>query len=243
MQVTLVQIDNGACPYLTNRTWVSKAFQASELAPELYEKLIDNGWRRSGTVFYRNACPGCDLCIPLRVPVDCFRPSKSQRRVMRRNSDLTVTVEELRYRDDVFELYRAYKQHQHESSDDSSEAAFVEFLCRSPVPTLMMLYHLENKLVGTGWVDLLPSSVSSVYFAFHPEAAARSLGTYSITQEIAYARANGRPYLHLGFCVPGSRKMEYKARFHPNEALIDGAWQRNYPITATGHRSGRTQVS
>ncbi len=243
MQITLVQIDNGACPYLADRTWVSKAFQSSALASELYEQLIDNGWRRSGTVFYRNACPGCNLCIPLRVPVDCFRPSRSQRRVNRRNSDLTVTVEELRYREDVFELYRAYQQYQHDRNDDSSEAAFVEFLCRSPVPTRMMLYHLGDKLVGTGWVDLLPGSVSSVYFAFHPEAAARSLGTYSIMQEIAYARENERPYLHLGFFVPGSRKMEYKARFRPNEALIDGAWQRDHPIAALGNRSGQAHVS
>ena len=232
MQVMLTELTNGSCPYLENRTWITQAFRAQRLSGRLYEQLILQGWRRSGEVFYRNACRECSSCIALRVPAAAFSPTKSQRRITRRNRDLSVTVEQPRYTDEAYELYTEYQRRHHGRVQQDPDTAFEEFLCRSPVPSAMMLYRLAGVLVGVGWIDLLPDSISSVYFAFHPDYAARSLGTYSVLREAELAAQYRKRYLHLGFYVPGSPKMAYKARFGPNELLLNGAWQSNSIGTA-----------
>ena len=225
MQVMLTELTNGSCPYLEQRTWITQAFRARRLSGELYEQLVLQGWRRSGEVFYRNACRGCSACIPLRLPTATFSPTKSQRRVARRNRDLTVALEAPRYTEEAYELYSEYQRRHHGRTQQDPETAFEEFLCRAPVPSAMMSYRLAGRLVGVGWVDLLPDSVSSVYFAFHPDYAERSLGTYSVLCEAELAAQRRNRYLHLGFYVAGSPKMAYKARFGPNELLLDGVWQ------------------
>ncbi len=231
MRIALSENFNGPCPYLDDRVWITHAFRAPQLDSALYEQLIAEGWRRSGTVFYRNACPSCNLCIPLRIPVDAFTPTKSQRRVARRNADVRVAITQPQYREDLFQLYRAYQRYQHNRDDDETADTFREFLCESPLTSKMMLYYAEERLIGIGWVDVLPESISSVYYAFHPDHAWRSLGTYSVIREVQYAAHRNRRYLHLGFYVPGSRKMAYKGRFRPNELRVRGAWVRNHPTT------------
>jgi len=89
----------------------------------------------------------------------------------------------------------------------------------------MMRYSVKGKLVGVSWLDYLPNSLSSVYFAFEPEEAKRSLGTFSVLKEIEIARMSGREFYYLGFYVPGSPKMSYKGRFKPHELLLDGQWR------------------
>ncbi|MFP4067175.1 MAG: arginyltransferase [Spirochaetaceae bacterium] len=224
MRVRLFRINHGACPYLPNRTWVTNAFQVDRLPKSLYESMIAEGWRRSGTSFYRNHCPGCDLCIPIRVPTDRFRPSKSQRRTLRRNADVSVRIGPLEGAEEAYELYYLYNTTRHGEHDTASPAGFERFLLHSPIDTRMMRYYVGERLVGIGWVDVLSDGLSSVYFVFDPEESSRSLGTYSAMQEIETARRMGKNWLYLGFYVPGSPKMSYKARFRPYQLLEDGRW-------------------
>jgi leucyl-tRNA---protein transferase len=226
--MTMDAIDQGSCPYLDNRRWVSNAFVSERMPAEIYEGLINEGWRRSGTVFYRNHCPGCSLCIPIRTDVQAFRASKSQRRVLRRNTDVTIDFQETGADQDLYELYRRYQRHQHKQNDTAEQDwdSFVHFLGSSPVSTLVMRYRVDGALIGAGWVDVLPNGLSSVYFAFDPTYRDRSPGTFSALQEICLASELGRPWLYLGFFVPSCRSMSYKARFRPYELLIDGRWNR-----------------
>ncbi len=223
----LQPIDQGACPYLPRRRWVSHAFAVTRLPADLHETLIHRGWRRSGSVLYRNSCPGCSLCIPLRTDADTFRPGKSQRRVLRKNSDVCVTFHEPEPDDEVFALYLRYQRARHRDRSSETEAgeAFERFLCHSPVPSAVMQYRLCGKLIGAGWVDLLPNGVSSVYFVFDPDHSWRSLGVYSAMREIDFASRLGKRWLYFGFFVPGCRAMSYKANFRPYQLLIDGEWR------------------
>lgn len=230
MRVTVYEVDNGPCPYLPNRKWMTHSFAVSSMSEESYEQLLTSGWRRSGVNFYQNHCPGCSCCIPLRVPAAGFVPSKSQRRVMRRNADVTVELA-LPSRDpEVVELYKRYLESQHQQSE--SPGQFARFLVESPLDTRVMLYRVAERLVGAGWVDLLPGGLSSVYFAFDPAESRRSLGTYSLIREMELARSLGKPWLHMGFYVPGSPKMEYKGRFRPHEFAVDGQWTEDESKTS-----------
>ncbi|TVQ37936.1 MAG: arginyltransferase [Spirochaetaceae bacterium] len=220
-------IHQDRCPYLPNRRWLASAFAAGRIPAAAYESLINAGWRRSGSLFYRNSCPGCSLCIPIRTHVQQFRPSRSQRRVRRTNSDLLVTVHEPEPDTDLFALWVDYQRRRHgdDLPEDEAWSAFARFLCYSPVPSLVMRYRLQGRLVGAGWIDLLPNGVSSVYFVFDPCHASRSLGVYSALREIEFAAQLDKRWLYLGFFVPGCSAMSYKARYHPYDLLIDGQWR------------------
>jgi arginine-tRNA-protein transferase len=224
MRVQLFRINHGDCPYLPDRTWITHTFQVGSLSESLYETMIGQGWRRSGTAFYQNHCPGCNLCIPIRVPTDRFRPSKSQRRVLRRNADVEVSTGPLRGEDEAYELYRRYNVTRHGEDETASRAGFRSFLFDSPINTRMMRYTVDGHLIGIGWVDAVPDGLSSVYFVFDPAESGRSLGTFSAMKEIETARALGMNWLYLGFYVPGCRKMSYKRRFRPFQLLEDGRW-------------------
>ena len=221
-------IDQGECPYLPNRHWMTHAFAAHSVPGAIHEALIDGGWRRSGTIFYRNRCPGCSLCIPIRTRVRQFRMSRSQRRAGRKNADLRVTVHDPAPDEDLFALYVAYQRTRHREELPEAEAwdGFERFLCHSPVPSLLMRYRLGRQLVGAGWIDLLPNGVSSVYFVFDSSYASRSLGVFSVLREIELAARLGKRWLYLGFFVPGCPSMSYKANYHPYDLLIDGQWKQ-----------------
>jgi len=194
------------------------------MEPGLYEALLREGWRRSGQTYYQNHCPSCNLCTPIRVPAALFTPTRSQRRVMRLNSDVCVDIAPTGIDDEVFDLYSRYINERHPTGSPPTHDEYLTFLGSSPCETLLMRYRVRNRLVGAGWVDVLPDGLSSVYYAFDPAESKRSLGTFSVTQEVAATLERGKRWLYLGFYVPGSRKMAYKANFKPHELAIRGQW-------------------
>lgn len=225
--VRIYRAEFGRCPYLPERSWVTDSFATQSIDPALYERLLAEGWRRSGHRFYRNHCPGCRACIPIRVPVDTFVPTRSQRRVFRRNRDIRCELLPAEFREESFTLYGRYVRGRHAREDSASPESYREFLVDSAVPTAEMQYRVGNELVGIGWLDLLPGGLSSVYYAFDPAESRRSLGTYSIMREIEETRLRGGHWYYLGFYVPDSPSMDYKARFFPLEILLQpGIWTR-----------------
>lgn len=209
----------GPCPYLADREMVSECFQVEELAPDVYEALMNRGFRRNGGIVYRPRCAGCDECRQIRVPVADFAPSRSMRRVWRRNADLTVLVGPPRPSLEKWRLYRRYLEFEHNGTMSGTAEEFARFLYASPVHTEEIVYSLGERMAGVSIADRGPSSLSSVYMFFDPAHRRRSLGTYSILWEIDYCRRMGIPYYYLGYYVKGARTMEYKGRFRPAELL------------------------
>jgi arginyl-tRNA--protein-N-Asp/Glu arginylyltransferase len=213
------------CPYLPDRVARERAFLAERLDGDSYHELMDRGFRRSGSMFYATDCPGCRACVPLRVPVATFRPTKSQRRAWRRNADVTVAARAPQYEPETFALYRRYLAHQHagrEQPDD--EAGFREAFFAPVVDSVEVRYLLGGRLVAWSLLDVCARSLSSVYHCFDPEHARRSLGVYSVLAEIAWARDLGVPWYYLGFWIEGARTMRYKADYGPHETLHEGQW-------------------
>jgi arginine-tRNA-protein transferase len=198
-------------------------FQSDSLPEDVYEILLGHGFRRSGRIFYQNVCPGCGECVQMRVPVASFAPSGSQKRALRKNGDISLSTVRAEFREDVFGLYRRYTAFKH-GKNNASEKNFRDFLCDSPLDSRMTLYHAGSALAAAGWVDVLPGGLSSVYFAFEPELARRSLGVFSVLREIELAKSMGLDYYYLGFVVEGSPKMAYKAAFGPHQRLVKGTW-------------------
>lgn len=213
------------CPYLPDKKARSEAYWVDQLEGSTYQRLLTRGFRRSGRVVYRPRCRGCAECRQMRVPVDSFKPTRSMRRVLRRNSDVLVDEGQPAPNGEKFALYCRYLDAQHDDSMARSYETFCEFLYDSPMETREFRYTLDGRLMGISIADRLPLGLSSVYMYFDPDFADRSPGTFSILWEIDYCRRSGLAYYYLGFYVAGSATMSYKSRFRPNEILIgDDRW-------------------
>jgi arginine-tRNA-protein transferase len=188
---------------------------------------MDAGFRRAGDAFYQMVCPRCRACTPLRVPVRGFRPTKGQRRVLRKSADLSLAFGRPALTDEKLALYRRYLQGRHDGRMSTDPGDLEEFLYRSPTRTLEVTYrNPAGTLLAVGICDQTPLALSSVYFYFEPEEARRGLGTFGSLIEIELARSLGLPYYYLGLWVEGCPKMEYKARLRPCEVLgTDGLWR------------------
>lgn len=216
------------CPYLPGRTAEDIFTLAARIDPAVYQSMMDQGFRRSGRVIYRPECRGCRECVPIRVPVDAFRPSRSQQRVLRKNADLRIDIARPRSSDAKYRLFVDYLRYQHDGSMTEDRLEFERFLYDSPTDTLEMTYRLGNRIVAVGIVDVTPVCLSSVYFYFDPRHARRSLGVFSALREIDECRRRGLPWWYIGYYVRGCAKMSYKADYAPHELLHpDGAWRLN----------------
>lgn len=212
-------LGHGICPYLPDRQWASVSLHVERIAPVEVQGLLEAGFRRSGRDFYRPACPDCQECVSLRLPVARFRPGRTQRRVWRRNQDLEVVQAAPGYTEEKLDLYRRFLAWRFDREDTPGIQDFHGFLGPGPDLTVEMDYRLKGRLVAFGILDATPQAASSVYFVHDPEEADRRLGTFSVLQEVRWCRETGRNHLYLGLWVRQCRAMDYKARFHPHELL------------------------
>lgn len=215
-----------ACAYLPGRSASELVALPFDVDDALYESLLERRFRRVGELFYSPSCPQCAECIPIRVPVEEFRPSRSQRRTLRLNSDVSVRLGPLNSDAERYALYLRYQQAQHEGALADDPEQFRRVLCHSPISTFEMSYWLGERLIGVAIVDALPQGLSSVYFYSDPLDGRRSLGTFSGLCEIEECRRRGLAYWHIGFYVRACEKMSYKSRFRPYELLEGTDWRR-----------------
>ncbi|RME20554.1 MAG: arginyltransferase [Deltaproteobacteria bacterium] len=217
------------CPYLEGQvSRMPLRWQFQDLAPAEVDASLAAGDRRVGRMLYRTRCPACSACQPLRIPVAEFVPSRSQRRVLRRNRDLRIELAPATYSDEKLALYNRHKMERGlgEEEKPMSRRGYEGWFLRSCVRTREMRYYRGDRLIGVGILDLGARDTSSVYFYFDPDESHRSLGTLSVLVEVEWLRRAGGRYHYLGLYVADCRHLNYKARFFPHERLIDGRWMR-----------------
>jgi len=196
---------------------------------EFYNALSRAGFRRSHHLAYRPACTQCHACVPVRIPVADFAPSRSLRRIQKSNADLVVRVARPHATLEQFRLFARYQRSRHTDSDMAS-MTFGDFRAMmedSPVTSRVIeLRDPAGAFLGACLLDLLDDGLSAVYSFFDPEQRRRSLGTLLVLALIEAARGRELPYAYLGYWIAESRKMAYKARFHPLEGLGAAGWRR-----------------
>jgi arginyl-tRNA--protein-N-Asp/Glu arginylyltransferase len=238
--VSLIATPAQPCPYFSNRTAMMLYWPSQAPGGSAYQQLMDWGFRRTGNIAYTTGCQDCLSCVPIRVPVNEFRPSRSQRRACSKNADVRVefnTPTSDRVRLDVYSRYLA---EQHGRCDPPDVLEYTRLFVSGPAGKLEMSYWVDDRLVGVGIVDETPLALSSLYFYYDPPERARSLGVFSALCEIEECRKRGLLYWYAGYYVRGCRKMEYKAEYQPHEFLHpDAVWRREFPEPVACAPGGR----
>ncbi len=228
------------CPYLEGQFERKLFTHLTHDKPRiLVDNLLKGGFRRSQNIAYMPYCDACQACVSVRVAVDEFKPSRNFRRIIEKNHDIAGRQIAPVPTSEQYSLFRAYIDDRHGEGGmaDMSVLDYAMMIEDSIIDTFMTEYRTrvpvgrsvpreQAPLKAVALCDRLTDGISMVYSFFEPDEAARSLGTFMILDHIEQARRLGLPYLYLGYWVRGSRKMDYKARFGPQERLGPDGWLR-----------------
>lgn len=219
------------CSYLPQREARSLFLDpAADVSPTIYQQLIDRGFRRSGCYLYQPACPSCSACVSLRIPVADFKPSRSQRRNWRHNSErYQVIPEPADFKEAHFELYKRYllQRHPDGAMTCNTPGQYTQFLTCEWAETEFIEFRLGERLAAVAVSDILPDGTSSIYTFFDPELSHDGLGVFALLWQIEHARETGKRWVYPGFWIESCEKMSYKTRFRPFEAWNGQTWSRH----------------
>jgi arginine-tRNA-protein transferase len=193
----------------------------------LYSQLIQLGFRRSGDFSYRPYCETCNACVPVRINTNLFTPNRSQRRCIKRNQDVSLTMMEPIFNQEHFDLYERYLAGRHINGgmDNPTIHNYMGFIDSKWSDTALLEFRINKRLIAIAVTDFVHDGASAFYTFFEPEFANRSLGTYAILQQIEMTKQNHRPYLYLGYWIKDCKKMVYKQNFSGLEAFTEHRWQ------------------
>lgn len=209
--------------------YINEAFEASHVSPEELDLLLADGWRHFGTEFFRYSLglyeSDIRLVIPLRIRLSNFRLTKSQRRVLNRNADVSTQIAPIEITDESAELFHRHKERFKFGVPDSIYDFLSDEPSRVPNEALQLTVRIEDRLVAASYFDLALNSISAIYAMFDPELSNRSLGIFTMLKEIEYAIAHQKTFYYQGYSYEGRSFYDYKKRFRGTEAFD---WKGNW---------------
>lgn len=215
------------CSYLEDREATTLFIDPQiEIDQSTYSQLSTMGFRRSGNHVYKPICRDCQACLSARIDVANFKPSDSQRKILRKNKDIKVKLKEKLDISSDYPLYQLYINTRHRDGDmyPASVEQFEGFLNQTKPYSRFYCFYQSERLIAVALTDLLDDGLSAIYTFYDPELSRRSLGKLAILWQIDQARQLGLPYLYLGYWIKNCQKMRYKSQYRPLELLINGKW-------------------
>lgn len=222
------------CSYLLDRMARSQVATPPQLInSEVYEQLVNLGFRRSGLFTYRPYCDHCQSCVATRINVGLFKPNRSQSRAWKKYQSMEIRILPLDFSDEHFELYTNYQNSRHPETSEFEEKKlnqttpkeqYQQFLLQTNIESILVEFREDGILKMVSIVDVLSNGLSSVYTFYDTSNPTNSFGTFSIMWQIEQARMLRLEYVYLGYYIEQSAKMSYKSKYRPLEGLIKGQW-------------------
>lgn len=215
------------CSYLPGRiARLPMGLPVQPISGERFDELMEHGYRRSGMMFYRTQCPGCQACEALRIDVHRFQTNRSQRRTLLRAKDLRFQLASPSVDSIRVQLFNRHRNTRGLAQSDVPVTLddYQSFLLGAPNLSYELSIWQADKLLSVSITDWGKTSLSAVYCFFDPDYSQWSLGTLSILKQIELALHHGHRWLYLGFYVAENSHLSYKANFRPHQRLIGGSW-------------------
>ncbi len=227
--------DEKKCSYLGDKKSLFRYLKIENCSNDLYQALLERGYRRFGEYFFVPICAGCMECITIRQHIQTYAFTRSNQRIMKKNGDVKVTIQRPSVTDTHLRLYEKYHLFMKEKkgwefSGISGELyydMFVEGFCEFGYE---LIYSLGDRVVAIALVDMLPSSISAVYCFYDPEMQDRSLGKFSILKQLEIGKRLGMRHFYPGYWIEGHYAMGYKSDFKPFEILLGRPGLHEQPI-------------
>lgn len=216
-----------ACSYLPEEQATTLFLDPSQpMDVQIYAELSEMGFRRSGDHLYRPHCQRCNACIPARIPAEGLQLNRQQKRILKRNTDLTVTDVRPAFTEEYYGLYATYIEQRHADGDmyPPSREQFHTFLVRDLPFSRFYEFRLDGRLLALAVTDVLPNGLSAVYTFYDPTEERRSLGRFAILWQAGEVARLGLKGLYLGYWIKNCRKMNYKTEYRPIELLVNQRW-------------------
>jgi len=227
ISIPLFLTEQSPCSYL-DKTNSQSAFvhPSFSLNTTVYSQLIEQGFRRSGNEVYTPHCPRCSQCIPTRVDVKKFSPSKNQKRCIKKNHHTSVVIKPAQFEQAHYDLYLRYQNHKHGDGSmvNSSKEDYINFLASRWCNTLFVEFSIDNELAAVAIVDLLDNALSAVYTFFEAKFSTFSLGNYAVLWQIQHAQELDLEFVYMGFWIKDCRKMSYKTQYQPIQGFMENQW-------------------
>lgn len=211
--------DESPCPYIDGINCRFRYFFASDLSAEELDVALSSGWRKFGLYYFQPSCE-CSSCVPLRVRAKDFTPSKDQRRIIAKNSDIVTKIAPLEFRDEIYDMYCEHSDVRFQKSSESKDI-FIQSFFTPSCPSFLSEFYLDDTLVAVGFVDQSTHALSSVYFIYRAAMQSRGMGIFGMCTEIRMAAELGLDFYYSGYYIKQNARMNYKGRFRPHE-LFDG---------------------
>lgn len=214
------------CPYGLSHKAIYRQALFGPIPDHTMDAFLAAGFRRNGNTMYTMVCRECQGCVPIRLDPEEFAPNRNQRRTLAKNRDVTVATGPLQITPDRLALCDAFLNARYPGRNSTAIDYYSGFFVNAITNTMEVSYHLHDRLVGVGIVDITLASLNAVYFYFDPAAADRSLGTFNILQLAELCRQEGKEFLYLGYWIDAVPAMRYKAQFTPHFLLRGRTWQQ-----------------
>lgn len=207
------------CPYLDDKTFIIEHFILHNYSDYEIDLLLGLGYRHFGSYFFRPLCGECGCCIPIRIPVNDFSPSRSESRVLNRNKDLEI--KDNKGADDFH--FRIYKNHKLRFKGDETEDydQFCESFFFENSNSKALDYFINDELVCCSHYDTGRNSISAMYTYYNQHYGKRSLGKYAVLKLVELAVKLGKKYLYLGYYIEKNSHMNYKINYYPNQIAVN----------------------
>jgi len=223
------------CSYLDNHEQTTHYKIIENCTSEFCEDMIDRGWRRFGAMFFRPICEDCTSCESFKIDVKNFEFSKSQRRIIRQNTNTKIIITKPQFTQSHLDLFEKYHAHMKDKRGWSHEKTspqhyYASFVHGHEDFGYEVLYFIEDKLVGVDLIDVLNNGISSIYFYYDPDFSRYSLGTFSMLNQIKIAKESDLDWIYMGYYVKGCQSLEYKSKYKPYKILDGRPWDSDTPI-------------
>lgn len=213
------------CPYgLPDESVYHQALLGALDSPTM-GTFLANGYRRNGNCMYTMRCPKCTGCVPIRLNTDTFTANRNQRRVWKKNSDISVGVAPLTMSDENLDLLERFLAIRFPEGKSTAQSYYTGFFITTITRCFELRYRVGDKLIGVAVLDGSDEWLNAVYFYFDPDESRRSPGTFNILTLVNFCRSHHIKPLYLGYWIEKIQAMRYKSSFKPHEILVEGQWQ------------------